>query len=76
MRFEQALQAMRAGKEVKLVKSTGSYFMQAHYQKKQTPVDLRIYYKSADGKICRVKDFGVRYLTMLDWEIVEDEPQS
>lgn len=72
MKFEEALKAMRAGKEVKLTKSTGSFFMQAHEQKKQIPYDLRIYYKSADGKVQRIRQFGVRYLTMLDWEIVDE----
>lgn len=71
MRFEEALKALRSGKEVKLKKSTGSYFMQTHITHRGN-TDLRIYYKSADGKCCRVTHFGVRYLTMLEWEIIDD----
>lgn len=71
MRFEKAIEAMRAGKEVKLDKSTGTFFMRPHVTKKGK-TDIRIYYKSADGKIGRVTHFGVRYITMLEWEIVDD----
>ena len=72
MKFEEALNAMRAGYTVKLVKSSGSYFMKVKEQKPPYPYDLRIYYQSADGKVSRVTHFGVRYLTMMDWEIVDD----
>ena len=72
MRFEEALKAMRAGKEVKLNKSTGTFFMKPHITK-NGKTDIRIYYKSADGKCQRVTHFGVRYLTMLEWEIVDDK---
>lgn len=36
MRFEEALKALRSGKEVKLKKSTGSYFM-------QTQINIEVY---------------------------------
>lgn len=72
MKFEEALKAMREGKEVRLGKSTGSYFMQTHTTSKGN-TDVRIYYKSADGKKMRVTNIKVKFLTMLEWSIIEDE---
>ena len=72
MKFEEALKAMREGKEVSLKNSYGTYFMRLHITSKGHK-DFRIYYKSPDGKICQVPHFKTRYLTTYDWEVIEDE---
>ena len=73
MRFEEAFKYLRAGREIKLTKSTGVFFMGIiECKQKKYPVDLRIYYRSADGKVSRVKSFNARFLTTFDREVVDD----
>lgn len=73
MKFEDALKAMREGKKVKLKKSNNIYFMATvpTNHSKSNGFDVRIYCR-ANGKVSRVTKFGTRYLTMLDWEVVDD----
>ena len=77
MKFEDALKAMRNGKEIRLVDgSSGTFFLNVHSYKNQNrkhPNVLRMYYKSADGKVCRVMHVQVALITMGNWEVFDDD---
>lgn len=71
MRFEQALQAMREGKKVRIKDENSVYFLLKGYlvcllQKKSEYADEL----SADVHLDKYD------IMSEDWEIVEDEPQS
>lgn len=65
MRFEQALQAMREGKIVKINDNPYDLFIKDNelYQKYKEDID-----------IC--DNIGAKFIMSEDWEIEEDEPQS
>lgn len=73
MKFESALKAMRSGQDVRMSYQKGFYFMRPVRNKSNGKMDMRIYYQRSGEFTQRVTQMNVRFLTMADWEIVEDD---
>lgn len=73
VKFSQALEAMIRGKRAKLKNGKAVYSI-CYYQNKLTQRDdLRMYVENTVGKVSRVREINVRFITMFDWEILDDE---
>lgn len=77
MRFEDALKAMRDGKRIQIPSGNFGFFLKEKISKKGTK-DLCLYRfdkrpKGEIFKVQRIKELNVHYITMFDWEMVEDE---
>jgi hypothetical protein len=72
MKFEEALKAMREGKSATMKYSKGFYFLDYVKNKKNGKYDIRLYYQE-EGKVTqRLKQINTRFITMFDWEVIED----
>ena len=72
MRFEDVLPALRDGKSATLKYSKGVYFLDYVKNKYDSKYDIRLYYQE-EGKVTqRVKQINTRFITMFDWEIVDE----
>lgn len=72
MRFEEVLPALRARKSATMKYSKGFYFLDYVKNKKNGKYDIRLYYQE-EGKVTqRLKQINIRFITMFDWEIVDE----
>lgn len=76
MRFEQALQAMREGKKIQIPSGNFGFFLKEKISKKGIK-DLCLYRFDKRPnreifKVQRIRELNVHYITMFDWEIVDE----
>ena len=72
MRFEEALKEMRGGKCACMSYQNGYYFLDYVKNKKNGKYDIRLYFQE-EGKVTqRVKQINTRFITMFDWEVLDD----
>lgn len=81
MKFENALKHLRKGKRIQIPSGNFGFFLKEKISKSGIK-DLCLYRFDRDTrtkeiyKYQRIKELNVHYITMFNWEIVNDEKQS
>lgn len=73
IKFSQALEAMLRGKRAKLKNGKAIYSIRYYQNRLTQRDDYRMYVENTEGKVSRVREINVRFITMFDWEILNDE---
>lgn len=73
VKFPQALEAMLLGKRAKLKNGKAIYSVRYYQSKINKKDDLRMYAENTAGKVSRVRELNVRFITLFTWEILDDE---
>lgn len=73
VKFSQALEAMIRGKRAKLKNGKAVYSIRCYQNRLTQRDDMRMYVENTVGKVSRVREINVRFITMFDWEIIDDE---
>lgn len=72
MKFEKALEGMKAGKKATFARCTGCFFINPVFSKKYNKYVYRLYYQTDKGIVSRQHQVSIGWVLNCDWRFVDD----